>query len=290
MRIRQSDLASYSRCAQQKRLTDLQRQGALSKPAEQLSRTAYGTVMHHALHAMEKAHFYGQPDPLGQAVATFEYYWNPANISSLTDPVTIWCARDTYSGMARKGVATLELYWDRLQGDKAGRLLGLETSFTLPYVLDGVEHELHGTMDRLSLRKAQTSYINVEDFKSGKDYEKLRWNLQFTIYSWATLQPAFWDQGVWAGQGLYERFRLLPRRGTWISVQNGVKRSDAGYRGAADYARMDAALREYVRAVEAGIYPLSISGSVCEYCPFREGICGGVPVPEEDYGKAGAAA
>jgi hypothetical protein len=37
--------------------------------------------------------------------------------------------------------------------------------------------------------------------------------------------------------------------------------------------------------VRHNIYPLSIVGEVCEYCAFREGICGGVPVPAETYGK-----
>lgn len=284
MRIRQSDLASFSRCAQQKKLRDDQRAGILLKPAEQLSRTAYGSVIHHALHAMEMGRLQGHPDPLGQAKATFDYYWNPEHISAICDPVTIWAARDTWSGMQRKAMAVLELYWEYLQGDKS-KVLGLEVSFTLPYVLDGETHEIHGTMDRLSLRKGSVPFLNIEDYKSGKDYVKLRWNLQFTIYSWATVQPAFWEQGMWAGQGLYDRFRMLPRRGTWISVRSGVRRSDAGFRGPQDFARMDAALRQYVKAVRAEVYPLSIVGEVCEYCPFREGICGGVPVPAENYGR-----
>lgn len=268
----------------------MQRGGLLAQAPEQLSRTAFGTVIHHALHAMEKAFHEGAPDPLGHAKATFEYYWNQANIHLLTPRVTIWCARDTWSGMLRKGLANLELYWMRLQRDN-GRLLGLEVSFTLPYWLDGEEHELHGTMDRLSLRKgASGPFLNIEDYKSGKDYIKLRWNLQFTIYSWATMQPAFWEQGAWAGHDLGHLYSRIPRRGTWISVQRGVKRSDAGYRGAQDFARMDAALREYVKATRADVFPLSIVGEVCEYCPFQSGICGGVPVPAEDYGRGGALA
>lgn len=284
--IRQSDLASYARCAQQKKLRDLQKVGMLPKAPEQLSRTAYGSVIHHAAHAMEMAKLQGSADPLATARATFEYYWDPANIGSICDPVTIWCARDTRSGMLRKGLATLDLYWEHLQKD-VSKVLGLEVSFTLPYELDGETHTIHGTMDRLSVRKmSSTNVLNIEDFKSGKDYEKLRWNLQFTIYSWATTQRAFWDQWHEFDPGIYDRLRLLPRRGTWISLQSGVKRSDAGFRGMQDYLRMDAALREYVKAVRADIYPLSIVGAVCEYCPYREGICGGVAVPEETHGRS----
>lgn len=284
MRIRQSDLSAYSRCPQQKRLSDLQKGGLLDKAPEQLSRTAFGSVMHHAVHVMEKAFVHGTGDPLEQALATFRYYWEPANIGGICPPVTIWCARDTWSGMARMGEATLRAYWDRLQKD-VSKVLGLEVSFTLPYEIDGVEHELHGTIDRLSLRKSSATFLNVEDFKTGLDYVGLRWNNQFTVYSYATTRPEFWEQ--WGEPGLHERFRLLPRRGTWISLRNGAKRSDAGYRGADDFARMHIALREYVRANDLGSFPLSLTGAVCQYCPFREGICGGIPVPDENYGKAG---
>lgn len=284
MRIRQSDLASFARCAQEKRLKDLQRDGLLPKAPEQLSNTAYGSVMHHAVRIMEEYHHRQLDDPLGHAQATFEYFWHAENIDAICPPVTIWTPRQTWSGLLRKGLRTLEIYWEHLRRDN-GRLLGLEVSFTLPYPLDGVMHELHGTIDRLSVRRASRAYLNVEDFKTGKDYLGLRWNTQFTVYSWATLQPGFWDAWGAEGPALYERFRLAPRRGTWISLRDGAKRSDAGYRGDLDYARMDVALREYVRAVEAGIYPLTLMGSVCRFCPFREGICGGVPVPEESYGS-----
>jgi hypothetical protein len=55
--------------------------------------------------------------------------------------------------------------------------------------------------------------------------------------------------------------------------------------GPQDYARGWAAVRGYVKAVKADIYPLSLTGDVCFWCQFREGICGGVAVPDEDYGR-----
>lgn len=283
MRIRQSDLSSWSRCAQQKHLQNQQRAGLLDKEPEQLSRTAYGSVMHHAVRVMEERHVTGQSDPLGHARSTFEYFWDQSNTHVICQPVTIWAPRDTWSGMLRKGLAVLGVYWEHLQRDKA-KVLGLEVEFNLPYMLDGVEHTMHGTMDKLTLRRSGRAFLNVEDFKTGEDYVALRWNQQFTIYSWATTQRAFWD--LWGAEAddLWERTSVMPRRGTWISLRGGCKRSDAGYRGPQDYARMDVALREYVRANEAGIYPLTLTGAVCRFCPFREGICGGVPVPDENYG------
>jgi len=283
MRIRQSDLSSYARCPQQKHLYDQQKAGLLSKAPEQLSRTAFGSVMHHATFAMEMAHAQGQPDPLAVGLSTFEYYWDPAHISAVCDPVTIWAARDNWSGMLRRGLATLRVYWEHLKKD-TGRVLGLEVHFELDIEIDGRQHTLVGTMDRLSLRKRSgQTVVEVEDFKTGVDYIGLRWNNQFTVYSWATTQPAFWDQ--WGDPMMAHRLRLSPRHGTWISLHNGAKRSDAGFRGPQDYERMKLGLREYIKANELGVFPLSLTGSVCRYCPFREGLCGGVPVPDDDYGK-----
>jgi hypothetical protein len=285
--IRQSDLSSWSRCPQQKHLTNEQRAGRLSQAPEQLSPTAFGSVVHHAVRVLEEWHHFGRPDPLGHAKATFEYYWDQSNIHVICPPVTIWTPRETWAGLLRKGLAIIETYWEHLQRD-TGKLLGLEVEFNLPYVLDDEEHTIHGTMDRLSLRRAGRAYLNIEDFKTGQEYIGLRWNVQFTVYSWATTQAAFWDAWGDESTSLNARFNgmpALPRRGTWISLRGGVKRHDAGYRAELDYRRMDVALREYVRSNRAGIFPLILTGSVCRFCQFREGICGGVPVPEEDYGS-----
>jgi DNA primase len=65
---------------------------------------------------------------------------------------------------------------------------------------------------------------------------------------------------------LSTRFSVLARRGTWISLRNGVDRQDAGWRGPQDYTRGWAAVRGYVKAVKADIYPLSLTGDTCFYC------------------------
>ena len=165
IQVRQSDLASYSRCPQQKKLVDQYKADAGGKQPEQLSMTAYGSVMHHAIHVMEKLHFDKRSDAVEKAHATFDYYWDPANITAICDSVTIWAARQTWAGLARKGHQTIDLYAKYLQTD-VSRLLGLELEFNLPFELDGEQHIFHGTMDRLSLRKLSgTPYLNIEDFK-----------------------------------------------------------------------------------------------------------------------------
>lgn len=291
MIVRQSDLASYSRCPQQKKLGDQAKAGLIRTIPDQLSMTAYGSVMHYAVSVLERLYNENRSDALEKAHATFSYYWDPANISAICDPVTIWAARQTWAGLGRKGHQTIDLYAKYLVTD-VSKLLALEVEFNLPFELDGEQHTLHGTMDRLSLRKLSgTPYVSVEDYKTGQNYGTrkgdLRWNAQFTLYLWATTQEKFWIDawGQEEGRALFTRFSLLARRGTWISLKNGVDRQDAGWRGPQDYARGWLAIREYVKAVKADIYPLSITGATCFWCPFREGICGGVAVPSEDHGR-----
>jgi hypothetical protein len=49
---------------------------------------------------------------------------------------------------------------------------------------------------------------------------------------------------------------LLGRRGTRVSLRNGVDRDDAGWLEPQDYARFWVAIREYVKAVKPEIFPL----------------------------------
>jgi hypothetical protein len=261
--------------------------------------TAYGSVMHHAIFTMEKLHYAGDVDALAKAHKTFDYYWEPENIHQVCEPVTIWAARETWAGLKRKAHVTIDLYYEVLTKD-TGKLLALEVEFNLPFTLPngdatsgGDQHTLHGTMDRLCLRKTgSNTYVNVEDLKTGQDYKFLRWNNQFSIYCWATTQLKFWTDawGMQEGTELFTRFGQLARRGTWVSLRSGLDRKDAGWRGEQDYARMWMCVHEYVKAVEADIYPLSLKGDVCFYCqygqPNVEGdvLCGGVAVPDKDHG------
>ena len=301
MQIRQSDLEAYSRCAQQKRLYNLADAGMIPQP-KNLSATVFGTVMHHALQSMETLHAQGREDAGTVAVQTFEHYWHPDNIGALEpNGVEEWLPRQGYSQLLYRGRENLRQYYDLLKRDN-DPLLALELSFNVPIVIDGVEHTLHGTLDRLAMRKHQRMtqpYLAIEDFKSGKKGTYLRHRTQWTMYSFASLHPAFWQPFVEAGtldgilEPLHKRkfslfdgdggnYLVIPRRGKWINLhESTVKLHDVGWRLTQDYRRLTVALREYIRACEAGIYPLSISGDNCTYCPFRDGICGGEPVPDE---------
>lgn len=292
--IHQSDLQSWSYCPAQIRFRS---EGA---PERQNSALAYGSVIHHAMHVLER---YGDTQ---KAIETFLHYWHPLNIDAICPPVSSdgWIGRDSYADLRKKGVDTIIQYADYLRHDDH-ELLGLEYEFVVP--VHGVEVLgrpvwLAGTIDRLAVRwYRQRETLCVDDFKSGQQKWGLRDNVQGTAYSYATWQPEFWT-GVqeFAGiridgaertyppmpgfteqgrdQELLERFAQSPRRFTWINLKS-FKLVDGGYRGPKDYDRFKTAVSQVLSSAAAGIFPLRIDGETCRFCQYRD-VCG---APDPHY-------
>jgi hypothetical protein len=289
--IHQSDLSSWIRCPTAFMYT---RQGAARR---QLSATAYGSVVHHALESFERLRH--SPDvsfaqAVEAAVATFEHYWHPMNIDAICAPVDVWLPRQGYADLRHRGIENIRAYCQMVKFDEA-TLLATEFGFQVP--IEGTwdeeleePHILAGTIDKLALRKYQAKpYVSVEDYKTGKESTFLRQNLQFTAYCYATTRPEFWSGwrgedgfGV-VGSNLYERFTTFARRGTWINLRT-VKAQDAGWRGATDYTRFALAVEQLIASWKADIYPMSMSGETCQYCDFAP-ICAGVGIADADHGK-----
>jgi CRISPR/Cas system-associated exonuclease Cas4 (RecB family) len=287
----QSDLSAWARCPAQ---YGYQRAGL---PRSQTSAIAYGVVMHHALHVLEALVTDGQPlvDALAQAIKEFTHYWEPFNIGALTDevPPDGWIRGQGYSELRMRGIAALRTYADLMRFDQM-EMLGLEYSFMVP--VDGTwddelgePHILAGTVDRLAARyHRRVLTLCVDDYKTGKAQRYLQHNLQFTAYLYATTKREFWvgwhgeaGFGEARGDELFQRFAETPRRAFWWNMKE-LKVQDAGFRNDVHYARFRMALNQVAASVQAEIYPLTISGDACTYCEFRK-ICGGLPVPAEDY-------
>lgn len=267
MIIHQSDLQSMNRCGEQHRR---QRGG---EQGQQLSATAYGSVIHHALHTLERER------DLDLALRTFDHFWHPMNIDAVCKPVDVWIGRQSYGAMRQKGLELLKRYWDLKQYDDTEEVLALEIPFVVP--IPGTPHMLGGTIDRLTVRRARGRlYLCIDDWKSGKKKSFLKHNVQHIAYAEATTHEEFWvgnpqflteGFGPERGRELFERFRDLPRRGYWIDCSDTTpKWNDCGVKSEQDYRRYYHAADHYARMVEAEIFPLNIAGEVCEYCPFRD--------------------
>lgn len=290
--VHQSDLQSINRCPQEFRL-----QKTRPGLAQQNSRTAYGSVMHHALRVLTTTR------DLRKAQETFAHYWHPLRIEAICDPVSPdgWLGRDTYGGLLNYGHEALAMMWEFVKNDEA-ELLAVEYDFVVPSPVEGIY--LAGQVDRLLVRwRKRLAELTIEDWKAGKQKWGLRWNVQGTVYAWATQQPEFWrSQNIilrrlgeehdlrYRTEGfgeradeLEERFAETPRRFVWIGVKDG-KWVDGGYRDQQDWERLRLALEQVRLMDEVGMYPLRLDGETCQYCAFTKS-CGDVPVPDEDHGN-----
>lgn len=292
--VHQSDLAAWTRCPTQFMYTKA------GFPRRQTSALSYGSVMHYAMEIFERLR--ADPDVSTEtatsiAIDTFQYFWHPANIHEVADPVEVWLRGQTYSGLRDRGTETIQKYAQEVQFDDC-TLLATEYSFQIPIPGTWDEelaqpHVLAGTIDRLALRLYKGKpIVSVEDYKTGAQHTYLRHNLQITGYCLATHLPEFWTgwngedgYGPDDGTALHERFTDYARRGTWINLKT-VKFVSAGFRGPFDYGRFALAVQQVLASQKADIYPLSLSGEVCESCEFRD-ICAGTGVAEDSHGAPG---
>ncbi len=273
--LHQSDLAAWNRCAAQYRYS------MEDQRSDQNSAAAFGSVMHHSLHILER---FGDLD---KAIETFLHYWHPLHIDAICESVPSggWLPRQSYGGLRRRGVDTLRKYADLIRYDDH-ELLALEYDFVVPLL--GTPHHLAGTVDRLAVRWVKRSEtVCIDDYKLGAQKWNLRHNIQGTAYAYASTRPEFWTGaqvtdvhpsrgarsyvtegfGVDRGDELFARFDAAPRKFTWINLQ-AYRWVDGGYRGPQDYERLRLAVEGVLASVDAGIFPLTIDGEVCTYC-FR---------------------
>lgn len=264
--VHQSDITSMNRCGEQ------HRRQINGQDGKQLSVTAYGSVIHHALHTLERTR------DLDVAINTFEHYWHPVNIEAICRPVDEWIMRQSYGQLNARGVELLKRYWDLKQYDDLEDVLALE----MPFVVELPNgHLFGGTIDRLALRKIRGRlYLCIDDWKSGKKKTYLQHNVQHIGYAWATTRPEFWvgsaehhTEGFGPVQGaqLYDQLANVPRRGYWIDVSDTTpKWNDCATKTERDYRRFLLAADQYIRMREAQIFPLAVTGDVCQFCPFRD--------------------
>lgn len=268
MRVRQSALKQFGICAKQYELSQVLELGE----EQQGSLTVLGTVWHYAVDVYET---YGHD--LDLAKRTFAYYWE--NPRELGERIDFWHRRSTHQGLMDRGLNMLEQYHE-LSPWRTGKRVGSEINFTVPIG----EHELTGTIDKLWYRPGQKR-LEVLDFKTGGYVpDKLRYNIQFSAYCYATTRPEFW-QHVPGHEDGYEKFKHAKRSGHWYHARNG-KMFSAGDRGLEDYKRLYLAIGEMADAIDKGVFPLNIQGENCGYCPFVDGTCGGEITEEDIYGQS----
>lgn len=257
MLVRQSSLKKFGTCARQYYYSEIVGAG---EGGETGSLTVLGSVFHYAVDVYET---YGYNIDL--AIRTFDHYWSNPHLLGLH--IDFWHRQTSFDSLKKRGVAMLRKYHD-LAPWRDGRLVGSEINFTVPIG----DHLLTGTVDKLWVLHNR-EILEVVDFKTGRMVpEKLRENIQFTAYLYATTRPEFWV-GVVGFEDGHERFLGHRRKGAWYHARDG-KMFNAGFRENVDYARLLLAIDQMDQAIQKEVFPLDISGESCGYCQFREGLCG----------------
>lgn len=229
--------------------------------SESGSLTVLGTVFHFSVDVYET---YGHD--LELAKRTFIHYWD--HPEELGETIDFWHNRTNKDGLRKRGLAMLERYHE-LSPWRDGVLIGTEVKFVVPIG----DHQLRGIIDKLWYRPGQKT-VEAIDFKTGSYVEeKLRYNLQFTSYLYATERPEFWETIVNEEfRDGYERFKGWDRQGWWYHARNN-KMFNAGKRYEKDYKRLALAVQAMDDAINANVFPLDYSGTNCGWCAHTE-ICG----------------
>lgn len=278
MRFSASQLAAYQRCPLQ---YFYDRSGEY--PRLESSATAYGTVLHHCVHHIERSRANSRPpeEYLREAIATWNHYWLPENIAEINgQPIDFYLPRSTWAGLRARGEMVLREYVDLVKNDDS-QVLALEHPFEVQ--VEGTEHTISGFVDRLSIRLYKRKpYISLDDWKTGKVQYNLRHNVQGHVYAYASTRPEFWEPFD-NGQEIYEKTKDWPRRFRWISLKDN-KHHDGGWRVEQDYRRLAMQVQAVAASKEAGIYVPTLSGESCTYCPYKDS-CGGIGLPADDAGE-----
>ena len=265
MIIRQSDMKTWQKCPLQWRYQNID-----GLPREQSGALTFGSIVHRCAERLEV------DQDIEAAVAAFHAAWAAPEAVDPEYLIAYWMPGTSWAKYDQEGERILRAYWELVQWD-FDSVLAREYSFNVP-IGDG--HTLHGTIDKLVVRILGTTgrpAMGIVDLKTNRKtptYDWLEDDLQFTAYSYATLQPEFW---VNLPDGMFERFLDLPRFGEWVQL-TGPKRMDAGTREDHHYRRLERAVNEMAKSINAQIFVPNLSGESCRYCEFRK-QCGLPEVP-----------
>ena len=221
------------------------------------SLTVLGSIWHYAIDVYETL-----GGDLDTALATFEYYWkNPWKLGLKID---FWHRGGTQESLLKRGLAMLVRYDELAPWE--GDIISTEVPFAVPLG----DHTLRGVIDKVVVHPGQ-KIVEVVDYKTGSYVpEKLKFNVQFTSYCYATERPEFWE-GIGRPDDFY-MYAGWSRQGKWFHARN-TKVYNTGFRGAIDYQRLLLMANEMERSIEAEIFPVDYSGETCGYCTFVE-TCG----------------
>lgn len=288
MKFSSSLLSTWENCQQQAAFKHVQ----LVEETGTHAKTWFGTCIHAALEDYCNREQDTGAGNLKRAKKLFLSMWEKPAVYG--GNITEWRGSQ-FGTLRQKGLKILEDYDDKQKWEQR-EVIATEHKFCVPIG----EHLLSGIVDLLEWKVSGRGVptLRICDYKTTSmkpTLEELRLNLQFTIYTYASLQPEFWlgyvEEGwhppmvqkyapMVDGANLYERFMDAPRRAVWSHLWGGVE-LDAGSRVEEDFERMYVLLGGIQRAIEHEVFIPSIRSASCKWCEYKP-ICKAViPVLEK---------
>lgn len=246
-------------------------------PTRQGAKASFGSIIHHVLDGLNRGVLDAQ-----QAEAEFLRIWDDPSIMNLTPEY--WPKYTTYSSLKTKGKEIIREYAEKSKWETK-KFVASEHPFLVPFG----EHELTGFVDFLDIKKTTRGNrtLRVVDLKTaGRQPTKveLRLNVQFTVYTYAAMQPEFFMGNgpdfppLPNGEQLFTDLERVPRRAFWYHLMTN-KEIDAGERDDGDFMRLYRVCNEIANAVDKKVFVPKI-GEACVWCDFADPC--GMPIPTED--------
>lgn len=214
---------------------------------------------------------------LKAATERFKETWEDPSI--LNAEVNLWPSVVSWGELKTRGIQCLQKFSEDSKWENRN-ILATEHKFVVPFG----EHTMSGIVDSLELLGSlrNPKELRVIDYKTSSRTPTridLRFDIQFTIYMYATEQPEFWE-GIEGGEQLFESLRNTRRVGVWYSLWNH-KMTDVGPREDVDLMRLHRAMLEIEKAVDKEVYVPSISADSCMWCPYTDYCAVTIPLSEE---------
>lgn len=265
MRFSASMIRRWMECPKQAHFKSI-----LKLPEPRHAKTAYGTCQHDAIEV------FNNTNDVQAAIDRFKETWEDPSILNAT--IDIWPQNMSWGGLREKGISSiLKFAEDNRWEDRI--VIASEHPFLVPFG----EHTLSGFVDYLEVvGKGKKRKLIVVDLKTSSripTHLQLRFDLQFTIYLFASEQPEFWKE-IPDGMAWFEEFKGQPREGYWYSLWPPHKMIEVAPRTDLDMMRLYYVLLAIEQAIEKEVYVPSLTGNPCFYCAYAH-LCAAV-IPLQD--------
>lgn len=264
MKFSASMIKNHMNCSLQAHFKDVLR---IDEPEH--AKTVFGSCIHEALEV------YNHTGDMEAAKDHFRQVWVNPELLHHPKVIGIWGPKMTWGELEAKGREFLDTFHEESRWEKR-KIIGIEHRFEVPFG----EHTLKGFVDCIEeVGSGQKRELRIIDYKTSSykpTHLELRFDMQFTVYWWASMQPAFWEPFD-NGEELYEKFANAKRRGIWYAIWHG-KTLDVGPREEVDFMRLSRAIKEIAHAQEMDVHVPDISGRTCMWCSYTDLCATTVPL------------